>query len=208
MQELERVTYSENPRPQAICPSACSSRTRNEAHNLPRCLAALSGLGLGEIYVVDSQKMMKLSKSAAHTLRKVVQCLLSRWLAKKKRQMGPEHLSAHARLGSAAPMRATLSGHTVEDAHSIQDYNLMALYSLPCHSLHMLLRHGQCQFLEVIFVPTGKGTKWPAPGIRTASMAGHGSARVRSRRRFHLQIEEPNLHYNGWSHSLRTFSEA
>ena len=53
MLKLEEISQLENVAPAVSLPISVIIPTRNEAQHLPRCLAALGGIG--EIYVIDSQ---------------------------------------------------------------------------------------------------------------------------------------------------------
>lgn len=53
MPKLEDSEQKISPRPQALLPVTVIIAARNEAHNLPRCLESLRGVG--QVYVVDSQ---------------------------------------------------------------------------------------------------------------------------------------------------------
>ncbi|PYX63695.1 MAG: glycosyltransferase [Acidobacteria bacterium] len=197
MQELERVTYSENTAPTSNLPVSVIIATRNEAHNLPRCLAALSGLGLGEIYVVDSQSTDETVEIARTHAAQVVQFYYQGgW--PKKRQWALNTLPlTHDWVLLLDADEIVTPQLSEEISHAIQDSRFDGYYiSLRMSFLARALRHGNASFWKLSLFRRGKGhyeCRLRGQDASMADMEVHEHVLVDGST---AKLKNPIIHYN------------
>jgi glycosyltransferase involved in cell wall biosynthesis len=129
---------------------------RNEARNLPRCLAALSGVG--EVYVVDSQSTDETVEIARNYGAQVVQfCYHGGW--PKKRQWAMDTLPlAYDWVLLLDADEAVTPELGDEIRRAIRDSSRNGYYiALQMYFLGRRLRHGGARFWKLSLFRRGKG---------------------------------------------------
>jgi glycosyltransferase involved in cell wall biosynthesis len=156
MQKLEEVGQLQAAALAVSLPVSVIVPVRNEAHNLPRCLESLRGVG--EIYVVDSQSSDETAEIARSFGAKVVQFhYRGGW--PKKRQWAMDTLPlAHDWIFLVDADEALTPELADEIRQAIQDPALDGYYvALRMFFLGRALRHGEAGFYKLSLFRRGRG---------------------------------------------------
>jgi glycosyltransferase involved in cell wall biosynthesis len=156
MQNLEEVTQIPKLDVAALLPVSVIVPVRNEAHNLPRCLASLRAVG--ETYVVDSHSTDGTADIARSYDAKVLQFHYEGgW--PKKRQWAMDSLSfAYDWIMLLDADEALTPELTEEIRHAIKDPGLDGYYvALQMFFLGKPLRHSGATFEKLSLFRRGKG---------------------------------------------------
>lgn len=156
MQKLEEAGQQQAAAAAAALPVSVIVPVRNEAHNLPRCLESLQGMG--EIYVVDSQSSDETAEIARSFGAKVVQFhYRGGW--PKKRQWAMDALPlAHDWIFLVDADEALTPDLADEIRQAIQDPARDGYYvALRMFFLGRALRHGDAGFYKLSLFRRGKG---------------------------------------------------
>lgn len=156
MQKLEEPRQTQAEAPAVSLPVSVIVPVRNEAHNLPRCLESLRGVG--EVYVVDSQSSDDTVEIARSFGAKVVQFhYAGGW--PKKRQWAMDTLPlAYDWVFLVDADEALTPELAAEIRRSIQDSRFDGYYiALQMVFLGRVLRHGGAGFYKLSLFRRGKG---------------------------------------------------
>ena len=156
MQKLEEAGQQQAAVVAAALPVSVIVPVRNEAHNLPRCLESLQGMG--EIYVVDSQSSDETAEIARSFGAKVVQFhYRGGW--PKKRQWAMDTLPlVHDWIFLVDADEALTPELADEIRQAIQDPARDGYYvALRMFFLGRVLRHGDAGFYKLSLFRRGKG---------------------------------------------------
>lgn len=156
MQKLEEAGQQQAAVVAAALPVSVIVPVRNEAHNLPRCLESLRGVG--EVYVVDSQSSDETAEIARSFGAKVVQFhYRGGW--PKKRQWAMDTLPlAHDWIFLVDADEALTPELADEIRRAIQDPARDGYYvALRMFFLGRVLRHGDAGFYKLSLFRRGKG---------------------------------------------------
>jgi glycosyltransferase involved in cell wall biosynthesis len=195
MQKLEEPRQIEASAPVRALPVSVIVPVRNEAHNLPRCLESLRGVG--EVYVVDSQSRDATAEIAHSFGATVVQFHYSGgW--PKKRQWAMDTLPlAHDWIFLVDADEALTPELTDEIRRAVEDPNIDGYYiALRMFFLGRVLRHGEASFYKLSLFRRGKGRFECRLKDQDASMSDmevHEHVLVDGKT---ARLENPLLHYN------------
>jgi glycosyltransferase involved in cell wall biosynthesis len=195
MQKLEEAGQLQAAAPAAALPVSVIVPVRNEAHNLPRCLESLRGVG--EVYVVDSQSSDSTEEIARSFGAKVVQFhYRGGW--PKKRQWAMDTLSlAHDWIFLVDADEALSPELADEIRQAIQDPALDGYrVALRMFFLGRTLRYGEAGFYKLSLFRRGKGHFECRLRDQDASMADmevHEHVVVDGNT---ARLKNPLLHYN------------
>ncbi len=156
MQKLEEGRQLQAAATAVSLPVSVIVPVRNEAHNLPRCLDSLRGVG--EVYVVDSQSSDETAEIASSFGAKVIQFhYLGGW--PKKRQWAMDTLPlAYDWIFLVDADEALTPELADEIKQAIQDPALDGYYvALRMFFLGRALRHGDAGFYKLSLFRRGKG---------------------------------------------------
>lgn len=155
MQKVEEVTRTLSSTPTQL-PVSVIIAARNEEKNLPRCLAALQGMG--EVYVIDSQSTDATPEIARSFGAKVIQFhYQGGW--PKKRQWAMETVPLAFEWILLVDADESLTLELAEEIRQVlQDPNVNGYYiSLRMHFLGAVLRHGDASFQKLALFRRHKG---------------------------------------------------
>lgn len=195
MQKLEEPRQIEATAPVRALPVSVIVPVRNEAHNLPRCLESLRGVG--EVYVVDSQSSDKTIETAHSFGATVVQFhYAGGW--PKKRQWAMDTLPlAHDWVFLVDADEALTPELADEIRRALGDPNIDGYYiALRMFFLGRALRHGEAAFYKLSLFRRGKGRFECRLKDQDASMSDmevHEHVLVDGKT---ARLENPLLHYN------------
>jgi glycosyltransferase involved in cell wall biosynthesis len=170
MPKVEEVRETRTTTPAGKLPVSVIVAARNEAKNLPSCLAALRDVG--EVYVIDSQSTDATPEIARSFGCKVVQFhYQGGW--PKKRQWAMETLPlAYDWIFLIDADEALTPELTAEIRRAIQNPEINGYYiSLRMYFLGRLLRHGGAGFWKLSLFRRGKGRYECRLKEQNASMA-------------------------------------
>src|SRR4029077_11095080 len=155
MQKLEDLGQVQSVAPAVSLPVSVIVPARNEAHNLPRCLESLRGVG--EVYVIDSHSTDETADIARSCGAKVVQ-FRYRGGWPKKRQWAMDTLPlAYAWIFLLDADEALTPELSEEIQQAIQNVHYDGYYiALRMFFLGRLLRHGDASFYKLSLFRRGK----------------------------------------------------
>jgi len=195
MQKLEEPKPLQTERPPALLPLTAIVAARNEAHNLPPCLASLRDVG--EVYVVDSQSTdatVEIAQSfGAHVVQFHYQ---GGW--PKKRQWAMESLPVTYDWIFLVDADEALTPELAQEIRSvIQDPSLNGCYiALRMFFLGRELRHSGASFEKLSLFRRGKGRfecRLKDQDVSMADMEVHEHVVVEGRT---ARLKHPFLHHN------------
>jgi glycosyltransferase involved in cell wall biosynthesis len=195
MQKLEEAGQSQGAGLAGSLPVSVIVPVRNEAHNLPRCLNSLRGVG--EVYIVDSQSSDETTEIAHSFGARVVQFhYRGGW--PKKRQWAMDTLPlAHDWVFLVDADEALTPELSDEIRRAIQDPALDGYYvALRMFFLGRMLRHGDAGFYKLSLFRRGKGRFECRLKDQDGSMSDmevHEHVIVDGKT---ARLENPLLHYN------------
>jgi len=207
MQKLEELKR-QTPRSSAVLPVTAIVPVRNEARNLPRCLASLRDIG--EVYVVDSQSTDATADIALSFGAQVVQFhYQGGW--PKKRQWAMESLPlAYDWLFLVDADEAMTPELTEEIRNAIQDSRFDGYHvALQMFFLGRELRHSGANFYKLSLFRRGKGNyecRLKNQDLSMADMEIHEHIVVEGRA---SKLKNPLLHHSveSLSHYIHKHNE-
>jgi glycosyltransferase involved in cell wall biosynthesis len=195
MQKLEEPRQLQAAAPAVSLAVSVIVPVRNEAHNLPRCLESLHGVG--EVYVIDSQSSDATAEIARSFGAQVVQFhYRGGW--PKKRQWAMDTLPlAHDWVLLIDADEALTPELASEIRQAIQDPDLDGYYvALRMVFLGRALRHGDAGFYKLSLFRRGKGRFECRLKDQDASMSDmevHEHVVVEGKT---ARLKNPLIHYN------------
>jgi glycosyltransferase involved in cell wall biosynthesis len=198
MQKLEDLGQVQSVVPGVPLPVSVIVPARNEAHNLPRCLESLRGVG--EVYVIDSHSTDETADIARSFGAKVVQFhYRGGW--PKKRQWAMDTLPlAYAWIFLLDADEALTPELAKEVQQAIQNVQYDGYYiALRMFFLGRALRHGDASFYKLSLFRHGKGRfecRLKDQGSSMCDMEVHEHVVVDGRT---ARLENSLLHHNAES---------